>query len=495
MILSSLSARVAAGALFVVAAVLIGGGLVIVTSTEQRDRRDADGELQRVAGNLMPSITGALGFPPPSHALHENVPLVLQDASGRVLPLRAGRTPPPSAAAIGLGPLRDGFAQTGDNSSPIRQIGFVRAVDPTTGQRLTVGTVPAGFPPVPARPGARSVKAGGAEWRSAVVSGPGGIRVEVAGPEQISSRAASLRGTVIWTTVAGLVIALIGTLLVTQLALRPLELLRRRAARISDADDLAMRVTAPGQPREVAALAGELDGMLERLDGAISAREQALLAARRFAADAGHELRTPLQSIRSNLDIASSTEANPQERQLALEVATHQSERMNRLVDGLQSLARGESGLAATTAEVDLGDIADSAVFVTRTRHPELTVAVDLPGSGPVVTGDGDGLWRVIENLLENAAHHGRAGGHVNLRVAARNGGAEIVVDDDGPGIPPAERERVMRRFQRGPGATAAGSGLGLAIVEAEARRHGGSLSLGASKLGGLRARVSIQTS
>jgi signal transduction histidine kinase len=234
--------------------------------------------------------------------------------------------------------------------------------------------------------------------------------------------------------------------------------------------------------------------MLARLESAVTAREQALVAARRFAADAGHELRTPLQSIRSNLDIARFPEANADERKLALEVATQQSERMNRLVDGLQSLARGEAGLERSGGDVDLGDIADSAVYVTRTRHPDLSIDTDLPESGPTVIGDGDGLWRVIENLLENAARHGRPGGHITIQVAQLNGGAEIVVDDDGPGIPPAERERVMRRFQRGPGAAAAGSGLGLAIVEAEAIRHGGQLSLGASRLGGLRARVSIQT-
>jgi signal transduction histidine kinase len=281
---------------------------------------------------------------------------------------------------------------------------------------------------------------------------------------------------------------------VTRLALRPLELLRRRTAQIAGAEDLGVRVREPGQPTEVASLAGELDGMLARLQDATAAREQALLAARRFAADAGHELRTPLQSIRSNLDIARSPEADEAEQSHALDIAMQQSERMKRLVDGLQSLARGESGLSEQTVDVDLGDIADGAVFVTRTRHPELTIVVDLPQSGPIVTGDGDGLWRVVENLLENAARHGRAGGHVNLRVGSLDGGAEIVVDDDGPGIAPAERERVMRRFQRGPGAAAAGSGLGLAIVEAEARRHGGSLSLDTSSLGGLRARVSINT-
>jgi two-component system, OmpR family, sensor histidine kinase PrrB len=493
---SSLRARVAIGALVVVAAVLIGGGFAIVRLTEQRDRRDADGELRRVAGNLMPELAGSFGIVPPGAWTHANVPVQFLDGQGHSLlneqpPPGAGPPPLPGPAVIQ--PLRDSFAASGDMASPVGQIGFARAVAPD-GRRLVVGVVPPGFPAMPRRARARTVPIGDASWRSVVVRGPGGLLVEIAARERISARAASLRDIVIWTSAAGLVIALLATLLVTRLALRPLELLRRRTAQIAGAEDLGVRVREPGQPTEVASLAGELDGMLERLQDATAAREQALLAARRFAADAGHELRTPLQSIRSNLDIARSPEANEAEHSHALDVAMQQSERMKRLVDGLQSLARGESGPSEQTAEIDLGDIADGAVFVTRTRHPELTIAVDLPQSGPIVTGDGDGLWRVVENLLENAARHGRAGGHVNLRVGSLDGGAEIVVDDDGPGIPSAERERVMRRFQRGPGAAAAGSGLGLAIVEAEARRHGGSLSLDTSSLGGLRARVSINT-
>ena len=502
---SSLSVRVTAGVLVVVAGVLIGGGFLIVSVTEQRDGRDAAGELQRIAGNLTPWVAGTLGIGRPANAPGAAVPLQLLDAHGQPValpatqhpppgPLPATQNPPPPPLNAALQPLRDAFAASGDTASPVGQIAFVRALNTQTGQRLILGTVPRGFPATSTRPGVRTTTIAGAHWRSAVVSGPAGLLVEAGAPERISARAASLRTTVIWTTVAGLAIALVATLLVTRRALRPLKVLRRKAARISDAEDLGIRVQQPGQPTEVAALAGELDGMLARLDSAIAAREQALLAARRFAADAGHELRTPLQTIRSNLDIARSPDASPDERQLALQVATQQSERMNRLVDGLQSLARGEAGLVKSGTEVDLGDIADSAVYVTRTRHPDLSIDVDLPESGPTVTGDGDGLWRVIENLLENAARHGRPGGHITMQVAPLNGGAEILVDDDGPGIPPAERERVMRRFQRGPGATAAGSGLGLAIVETEANRHGGTLSLDTSKLGGLHARVSIQT-
>jgi signal transduction histidine kinase len=510
---SSLSVRVTAGVLVVVAAVLIGGGFLIVSVTEQRDGRDAGGELQRIAGNLTPWVAGTLGVGRPASSPGDAVPLQLLDAHGQPVTLPATQIPPPPLPATqnpppplpatknpppplesALQPLRDAFAASGDTASPVGQIAFVRALNTRTGERLILGTVPRGFPAMSMRPGVRTTTIAGAHWRSAVVGGPAGLLIEVGAAERISARAASLRTTVIWTTTAGLAIALVATLLVTRRALRPLKVLRRKAARISNAEDLGIRVQQPGQPTEVAALAGELDGMLARLDSAIADREQALLAARRFAADAGHELRTPLQTIRSNLDIARSPDANPEERQLALEVATQQSERMNRLVDGLQSLARGEAGLVKSGTEVDLGDIADSAVYVTRTRHPDLSIDVDLPESGPTVTGDGDGLWRVIENLLENAARHGRPGGHITMQVAPLNGGAEILVDDDGPGIPPAERERVMRRFQRGPGTTAAGSGLGLAIVEAEANRHGGRLSLGTSKLGGLHARVSIQT-
>ena len=96
--------------------------------------------------------------------------------------------------------------------------------------------------------------------------------------------------------------------------------------------------------------------------------------------------------------------------------------------------------------------------------------------------------------MLENVARHGRPGGHVRLRVSSNAAGAEILVEDDGPGIPTAERERVVRRFARGRGATAGGSGLGLAIVEAEARRHDGTLELSSSELGGLLARVTIRS-
>jgi two-component system, OmpR family, sensor histidine kinase PrrB len=500
-ILRSLTARVVVGALVVVSAVLVGGGLTIVRLTEQRDKQDADADLRRFAGNLTPSIAGALGVSPrpPQNPPPGPGPVLLRDRSGKPIPVRPGPQPPPSRSGNpnpgAVQALVDAFNERGQSSSPAGQIVFIRALAVQSGRHLALGAVPDRFPPMSLHAGGRTVMAAGKPWRLVVVRTPIGVLVEVGALAQsISSRAERLRTVVIWTGVAGLLVALLGTVITSRVALRPLTTLAHKAAAVKGTDDLEVTLHVPGQPREVAALAEELDRMLRRLEDAVAAREAALLAARRFAADVGHELRTPLQSVRANLDIASSDGANAEQRRLALETAALQSERLNRLVDGLQTLARGESGLVAPAANVDLGDIADGAVFAARTRHPELVIDSDLPASGPLVQGDADGLWRVVENLLENAARHGRPGGHVRLRVAANGAGAEIMVEDDGPGIPSTERERVIRRFARGRGATAGGSGLGLAIVDAEARRHGGTLTLSASELGGLLALVTIRS-
>jgi len=502
----SLTGRVALGVLLVVAVVLAASGLTIVKLTERRDREDFDASLRRVASNLAPSVLGSLGIGPEQA---RRSPGGAPPGEGAPPPPGAAAPPPPvGAGATGQGPPRtpaeqrvgarralfDAFSQPADDTSPSGAIRFLRARHPRSGRAITVGTVPTGFPAEPNRPGERTVDVDGARWRSVTRPVAGGVLVEVAAPETaLEDRSSSQRTIVLVTTLAGLALAALATVLVSRVALRPLTELGRKAAGVNDSDDLALRVTEPGQPQEVAALAAELDGMLARLGRSAEEREAALQAARRFAADAGHELRTPLQSVRSNLEIARRDGVLPDQLRIALDTASSQSDRLNKLVDGLQGLARGEAGLQPTAGDVDLGDVADGAVFAARTRHPGLTVDLAAPESGPVVTGDSDGLWRVVENLVENAARYGRDGGRVRVTVASLGAGvAEIVVDDDGVGIPPAERERVLERFARGAGANGMGNGLGLAIVLAEAHRHGGDLTLSESDLGGLRARVTL---
>ena len=281
MILRSLTARVVVGAALVVSAVLAGGGLTIVKVTEQRDRRDADAELRRFAGNFTPFVAGALGVaprPPPSPHLSPPPGLgqvVVLDRNGKRIDARPG--PPPRLAAPKspqpgvVQALVDAFNQRGQSSSPAGQIVFVRALAVRSGRRLILGAVPHGFPPMSLRAGGRTVLATGQPWRLVAVRTPIGVIVEVGALAQsISARAARLRTVVIWSGVAGLLVALLGTVITSRVALRPLTALERKAAGVKGTDDLEVRLQVPGQPREVAVLAAELDRMLGRLEDAVS---------------------------------------------------------------------------------------------------------------------------------------------------------------------------------------------------------------------------------
>jgi hypothetical protein len=192
------------GALLVVSAVLVGSGLTIVSLTEQRDKRDADADLRRFVGNLMPSVAGALGLAPPPplgppplsgpglgelHLLDRN-DNALRPPTGARPPLGAVSNPNPAVVQA----LVDAFNQRGHSSSPAGQIVFVRALATMSGAHLTLGAVPRGFPPMSQRVGGRSLVADGSPWRLEVVRGPMGVVVEVAAlARTIALRAARLR--------------------------------------------------------------------------------------------------------------------------------------------------------------------------------------------------------------------------------------------------------------------------------------------------------------
>ena len=266
-----------------------------------------------------------------------------------------------------------------------------------------------------------------------------------------------------------------------RLALAPLERLRRTAGDVAETADLSRRVPAGEGPEEVDALAGDLNAMLARLQETADGREAALSSARRFAADAGHELRTPLTSLETNLATGS------------VDAARRDADRLTALVEQLQALARGEAGPPARAEDVDIGELADRVVLGAAARHPALQVRLEAPAEGPVVRGEAESLRMLLDNLVENAALHGRPAGTVVVTATPLpGGGAEVLVDDDGHGIPRAERERVLERFARGEGASGPGTGLGLSIAAAQAARHGGALRLEDGPLGGLRVRVTL---
>ncbi|WP_205696468.1 HAMP domain-containing sensor histidine kinase [Conexibacter sp. SYSU D00693] len=452
---ASLVDRVALGAALTVAVALVLAGAAVLVASGRADRRALDRELRAVTESLREPAREALGLS--SDGL----------ATGAVVGLRAQGAPPP-------------LLDPGEGR-------FARAIGPEGTAVVAGAGIPEGFPD-PDRTGLRTVEAAGERWRSHVLRlGTGGTRLEVATPlTPLEARGDRLLRIVGGTFLAALAAVGLVVRFLSGVALRPLQRLREAAARVRQTGDLGVRVGGAGGPEEVTALGAELDGMLGRLEETTAAREAALASARRFAADAGHELRTPLASLAANVALARDERSPAPERAAALEAAGAEADRLGRLVDGLQALARGEAGPPGSGA-VDLGDVADVAVAAVRRRHPDLAVELDAPATGPVVPhGDADGLRRVLDNLLENAAVHGAT--RVAVGVDARG----VVVDDDGPGVATEERERVLGRFERGAGATGAGTGLGLAIVAAEAERHGGTVALEDAPLGGLRVRVGL---
>ena len=266
-------------------------------------------------------------------------------------------------------------------------------------------------------------------------------------------------------------------------ALASVEAIRAQVER-TGAAHLQDRVPVPPTDDEVAHLAETMNSMLGRL-------ESAQRAQRRFVADASHELRSPLATIRTSLELAGpGTDAETSWEQMAPIVRT-EAERMGRLVDNLLLLSRADdASLAEVRREVDLDDLLDAEARRLRGLGG-VTVRLD---NAPVrVLGDEHQLQQVLRNLLDNAARHAR--GAVEVTVSTGDGRALVRVDDDGPGIPVEDRERVFERFVRldaSRSRSSGGAGLGLAIARELAVAHGGTLVVTDSPLGGARFELSV---
>jgi len=212
---------------------------------------------------------------------------------------------------------------------------------------------------------------------------------------------------------------------------------------------------------------------------------------RRFVSDAAHELRSPVASIRQHAEVAGAHPASTDVRELATTVSD-ESIRLQAIVEDLLLLARLDEGaLLVAPDDIDLDDVVLAEAGRLR---GETTLAIDTSGVGAGrIRGDGRYLERLVRNLGENAVRHAR--GRVAFALAERDGHVTLAVDDDGPGIPFEERERVFERFVRldeGRGRASGGTGLGLAIVREIARAHDGDVVLGSSPLGGLRAEATF---
>ncbi len=287
-----------------------------------------------------------------------------------------------------------------------------------------------------------------------------------------------------------LIAAALGVWFAADLVLRPLRRLRAATARIATEEDLDAPVGLGG-PSELRSLATSFNAMLGRLRRSADDRTRALQATRRFAADAGHELRTPLTSVQATLSTLARHPDIDAERRTAMAVdALAEQRRLVDLLDGLQAFARGDVS-AVEQADVELGEVVDGALAGARARWPQTTFAADLAAEDVVRRGWEPGLRLLVDNLLENAARHGRPDGTVRVTLAQ----TRLVVEDDGPGVPADDRERVLEPFARvttAPGDERPGSGLGLALVAQQARLHDARVAIDASpQLGGARVTIS----
>ena len=273
----------------------------------------------------------------------------------------------------------------------------------------------------------------------------------------------------------GALLALLAGLATARRAMEPITQLTEAARRIERTRDPTEKVPHAEAEDEVAELARTLEAMLASLGEARSETEGALARQREFVADASHELRTPLTSVLANLELLEE-ELTGEQRETAAS-ALRSSRRMRRLVADLLLLARADAGRQSPHMPVDLSEVVTDAAAELEPVAGDHEISVAAP-AGARVDGARDELHRLVLNLMENALRHTDPGTAVEATVERRNGEVVLSVEDDGPGIPDDQREKVFERFYRGSGEYSGSSGLGLSIVRAVAASHGGTVRL-----------------
>lgn len=316
----------------------------------------------------------------------------------------------------------------------------------------------------------------------------------VEGPDGRSTVLVGEDSQVVFSTVKTVVIALAlaapivvavsaaVTYVLVSRSLRSVDAIRSRVAEISTSD-LSGRVPVPEKRDEISALALTMNEMLARIEAGHSAQQ-------RFVGDASHELRSPLTTIISALEMAV---AHPEllNDELARTTLIPEAHRMQALVDDLLLLARAdERGLTIAHDDVDLDDLV-AAETERLSRSSSLDIRTNVVPTR--IVGDAMRLSRMLRNLLDNAARH--ASSEVSVSTWACEDHAVLTVDDDGAGIAAADRERVFGRFVRldeGRSRSSGGAGLGLAIVREVVAAHQGSISIGDRPGGGTRVTVQL---
>jgi two-component system OmpR family sensor kinase len=417
--------------------------------------KQTDGTLQSALANTRSQLPELLpAFRKPDQAV--NVPLfgsyyiAFVPSRGAVVNLQAGPgvdVPARSAvAAANVATVKAGQVKGGG--------------DGQAGQAISV------VGPGPAQVRLRSVK----------VPGLSGTLVAGTNLRDVDATVAQLRLIVVTGSAAAAVLIFLGVGLIMRQGLRPIETMARQADRIT-AGDLTDRVDEASSGSEVSRLGAALNGMLGRIQASVAEREASQELMRRFLAEASHELRSPLASLRANAELyqqgalTSRGQVDEAMRRIMLE-----ARRMGRLVDDMLRLARLDQHPARQRDPVDVGTLVGDCVERSRIADPDRTWQVRVE-PGLTAVGDAEMLGRAVDNLLANVHTHTPPGTTAVITAYRESGRVVVRIADNGPGVPADRLPRIFDRFYRaGSPSQCPGSGLGLAIVSEIAAAHGGTV-------------------
>ncbi|NEA63803.1 HAMP domain-containing sensor histidine kinase [Streptomyces sp. SID12488] len=450
--LGSVRARATLGATVVVAVALVAAGTAVLLSLWSNLSGQAGTQAERTARAVAADLAAGTAYDKLSLDADDR-PVQVVDAAGRLV---AASEDLERISGTGVSAVRpqlpasDGAAEDDDDGS------------------LSPGEIDED---VSFTDGSATVEGDEADYRFAAVrvevDDKGTLTVHAGAPLSAEQSAVSTALTVMligFPLLLGVVAGV--TWLVTRRALRPVEGIRAEMAAITASQDLARRVPVPDTHDEVARLARTTNETLAALEASVERQ-------RRFVADASHELRSPIASLRTQLEVGS---AHPE--LLDVKGAVEDTVRLQHLAADLLLLARLDAGERPADARFDLAELVR--------EQAEGRAGLTVEAGAVEVAGSRTQLGRLVANLLDNAQRHARSA----VTVSVRREGARAVVEvgDDGDGVPVADRERVFERFVRLDAARSrddGGAGLGLAIARDVAVRHGGTLTVGEATAGG----------
>ena len=427
-------------------------------------------------------LASALTYLLAARELYGQVDSQLRDRA-QPLAARFNRFPPPATRLgahrhlfPGIPPGPDqvrGYQQLIDSSGKIQ-------FDSTPSVKLPVGAAARALAAKGGKSFFGDTNADGIHLRVLTEAMSPGYAAQLAQPlTEVDSALARLRLILILLDIGGIALAALLGRLVAGAAVAPVKRLTEATEHVTHTQDLSNRIQPTGED-EIGRLAESFNAMLDALESSMSALDASVHAQRQLVADASHELRTPVTSLRTNIEILKHEPSMAvEERQRMLDDVVEQTEELTLLMNDLIELGRGEQPRTGNE-DVRLDLLVEEAIERARRHSPDTPFALELE---PVVlAGEPMRLGRAINNLIDNAVKYSPSGRPVEVALH----GDELTVRDHGPGISATDLPHIFDRFYRGAEARGRpGSGLGLAIVRQVAEQHGGSISAQSAPGGG----------